>query len=262
MLKNGYAFMAPDLPGHGMSSGFSGLRGFLESGEKLVDVASRVIDYAYRDYLEKVSIQKSRSGTVGSPGLKMFVVGSSLGGNLSLQASLRNKDISGVILMAPMLRIKLLMPNITPKVLKFFANMMPRAPAIPIFIKKKSYRCPKILSEVENDILKPHQHGDFARIGSAESLFELADSLKDQFEKVTCPCFVMVAEEDTTVDNQGALELKQRARSTDMTLRRYPALHGLMGEPSPLLDKMQIDMITWLDERCGNEHQPTIRSSL
>ena len=68
---------------------------------------------------------------------------------------------------------------------------------------------------------------------------ELVQTLDAQVENVSCPCFVMVGDEDKTVDNRGAVDLVKKAGSRDMTIRRYPALHGLMGEPSPLVEQMQ-----------------------
>lgn len=256
MLRNGFAFMAPDLPGHGRSSGS---RGFLESGELMIDFSSRIIEHAYRAYLEEVSLKKTKEASEESPGLKLFVVGSSMGGNLALQSALRSKDICGVILMAPMLRIALISP-VTRFFVNFWARALPQAEVIPIR-KNCNYRCPQVHDEAEKDELKPHQEGkDFARIQSVASLVELADSLDAQFDKVSCPCLVMVGDEDTTVDNQGAVDLVRRARSKDMSLKRYPALHGLMGEPSPVLNRIQEDMIAWLDVRYDNAFE--IRSSL
>ncbi|CAB9527991.1 Monoglyceride lipase [Seminavis robusta] len=259
MVANGYAFMAPDLPGHGLTSG---LRGYLESGEKMIDFATKITEYAFQSYVSRVAAEKAKRGPDGgNPGLKLFLIGSSLGGNLSLHVSLRRKDlVSGIILMAPMLKISLITPFLTKMFTKQLAAALPKLEAIPIG-KNYNYRDPTIAEECEKDKLKPHQVGDKGRLGTVQTLFELERLLQEQFEDVFCPCFAMVGDEDTTVNNQGAVDLCRIARSQDMALKRYPARHGLMGEPSPLVDKMQYDMIRWLDERCSSQ-EVFIRSSL
>ena len=227
----------------------------------MADFATKIAEYAFRIYMENVSSDKVKArNSSGNPGLKLFLIGSSLGGNLSLQAALRRNDmVSGVVLMAPMLKISLLTPFLAHFFIKHAAGVLPKAGAIPIG-KNSNYRCPKIAEACEKDMLKPYQVGDRGRLGTIQTLFELEGSLESRFDNVSCPCLAMVGDEDTTVDNQGAVDLCKRAQSQDMTLKRYPARHGLMGEPSPLVDRMQYDMIRWLDERCNRE--VFIRSSL
>jgi len=38
--------------------------------------------------------------------------------------------------------------------------------------------------------------------------------------------------------------------SKDKTLKSYPALHGLLCEPAPLLGIIEDDLIQWLVKRC------------
>jgi alpha-beta hydrolase superfamily lysophospholipase len=258
MVANGYAFMAPDLPGHGLSSG---LRGYLESGDKMVDFATKIAEHAFRVYVEEAAAERTKNGPgAGNSGMKLFMVGSSLGGNLSLQVATRRKElVSGVILMAPMLKISLISPFLTRLFVKHSSTLLHKTEVIPVG-KDSSYRCPKVAEECHNDMLKPLREGDRARLGTIQSLFELEGMLESNFDKVACPCLAMVGDEDDRVNNQGAVDLCRRAQSQDMTLKRYPAKHGLMGEPSPLLEKMQYDMIRWLDDRCNRE--VFIRSSL
>jgi alpha-beta hydrolase superfamily lysophospholipase len=258
MVANGYAFMAPDLPGHGLSSG---LRGYIESGDKMIDFATTIAEHAFRVYVEGLAAERALNGPdAGNPGMKLFMIGSSLGGNLSLQVATRRTElVSGVILMAPMLKISLVSPFLTRLFIKHSSTILHKAEAIPL-PKDNNYRCPKVAEECHKDMLKPLKEGDKARLGTIQSLFELEGKMEANFDKVGCPCLAMVGDEDDRVNNQGAVDLCRRARSQDMTLKRYPAKHGLMGEPSPLLETIQYDMIRWLDERCNME--VFIRSSL
>lgn len=253
LVDSGYAFMAPDFPGHGRSSG---LRGHVESAEHLIDFGIGLVEYAY---LQKLAEERIAGNVSGPRGMKLFLIGSSMGGNLALQVALRKKDlVSGVILLAPMLRIYSI-NKFTRLFIKTTGEIFPQTEAFPVG-RNVSYRCPKIREECERDKLKPYQEGELVRLGTIKSLVEMVDSLEARFEEVSFPCLLMLADEDKTVNNRGAVDLAKKASSEDVTLKRYPALHGLMGEPSPLIEKIQDDMVNWLDARCDREYY--IRSSL
>jgi hypothetical protein len=41
----------------------------------------------------------------------------------------------------------------------------------------------------------------------------------------------------------------EKAASSDKTMKRYPALHGLLCEPSPLVDTIESEIIEWMESR-------------
>jgi alpha-beta hydrolase superfamily lysophospholipase len=219
----------------------------------MVDFGAELAEYAYRDYLETIAKERASKNSPGiAPGTKLFLIGSSLGGNISLQVALRKKElVAGAILLAPMLKIRVINPLTRLFIMKT-AEIFPMAETIPV-VNNNSYRCSKIREECDNDKLKPYQAGDMLRLGTVRSLVEMVDILESKFEQVSLPCLIMVGDEDRTVDNRGAVALAEKASSEDITLKQYPALHGLMGEPSPLLETMQEDMLNWLDTRCDRE---------
>jgi hypothetical protein len=56
--------------------------------------------------------------------------------------------------------------------------------------------------------------------------------------------------EDCVVNNEGDFKLYEQSPSTtDKTMKRYAALHGLLCEPSPLVDTIQNDILEWIRAR-------------
>jgi len=62
----------------------------------------------------------------------------------------------------------------------------------------------------------------------------------------------MVGDEDVVVNNEGSFRLIEEAKSDDKTLKRYPALHGLLCEPSPLVDTIESDLVEWVNARAAS----------
>ncbi len=85
----GFAVLAPDLRGHGLSEG---KRGHTPSYEHLLDDVDRMLEHAAERF----------------PGLPRFLYGHSLGGNIALNYVLRRSDatLAGVVTTAPWLRLK------------------------------------------------------------------------------------------------------------------------------------------------------------
>lgn len=251
LISNGYAFMSFDFPGHGKTSG---LRGMLESPDLIINFGVDIVEHAVRTYEIQIAnaMQTGKyKSSKNKPGMKVFLVGSSLGGNIALQVALRRKDlVSGVVLLAPMLKLPIPLSGVTRYLLKALATAMPFQEAIPVG-DNKHYRCPAKLKECESDKLKPFSKGDKIRLGSVSTLMELSLQIQSQFNDITFPCFVMIGDDDSIVDNSGAEDLINQSPSKDTILKRYPAKHGIMGEPSPLYDHMQSDLVKWIDARCS-----------
>ena len=227
--KNGYAVIAADFPGHGQSPG---LRGYLPSVEQLVDCGCKIVDYANLQY----------------PECKIFLVGSSMGGTIALAVARElGVLLSGIILLAPMLRLSVSAP--ARGLLWNLSKVVPTAPIIPSSStsSEKQYRDPDKRKECDQDPFK--SSWPMIRVGSASTCVELAASIQEDIDAVKRPFFLAVADEDKVVDNQGAFDLYEKAASQDKTMKRYPALHGLLCEPPPLLNTIQRDILDWIDKR-------------
>lgn len=235
MAAAGHAVVAPDFEGHGQSPG---LRGYLPSMDALVQDALAVAEYAS----SLCADDNDKDET------KIFLVGSSMGGAIALAVAERlgAGKVAGLVLLAPMLRLSVSGPE--RQLLWGLSYILPTLNIIPSSSTnaEQQYRDPVKRKECEDD--EKTVKGKTIRIGSASTCVQLASSMKDEFfAKVTCPFLLLVADEDVVVNNQGSLDLMEKAASSDKTMKRYPALHGLLCEPKPLVDTIESDIIEWME---------------
>ena len=87
------------------------------------------------------------------------------------------------------------------------------------------------------------------RVASALTCVDVAIKVGEIFDSVTNPFLLLIADEDVVVKNEGSENLYQASPSEDETKKNYPALHGLLCEPSPLFDLIQHDILDWLNAR-------------
>lgn len=232
LSQDGYAVVAVDMPGHGKSEG---TRGYLESAETVVADGSSIVEYARGLYDNK-------------PDLKVILVGSSMGGAIALSVAqkLGNGVIAGVVLLAPMLKLNV--SSIEHTALQCLTFVMPTVPLIPSSATddSKQYRDEGKRKECAEDTLTVS--GSKLRVASALACVDITLNIREQFSKITCPFLLMIADEDVVVKNEGSEELFDKSPSNDKTKKNYPALHGLLCEPSPLFDEIKTDMLTWMGE--------------
>jgi len=241
-----YAVVAVDLPGHGRSGG---MRGYVPSEHALVEDGVQIAHYADNLYENK---------------LPLFLVGSSLGGAIALSASKKmnmnmnmNMNISansisdrlaGVVLLAPMLALNVAEP--LRYVLKGLSFLVPTIQLISSSATSsaKQYRDADKRRECDDDDLTVS--GAKLRVASAAACVNLAAETRASLSDVDIPFLCMVANEDVVVKNEGSFELMEKSPSLDKTLKQYDALHGLFCEPAPLIDQIQLDLLSWVNHRC------------
>ena len=237
---NQYIVLAPDQRGHGTKP--VGLQHYLPSREVVIDDSITVVQHAQTAFPQYS---------------KIFLMGSSMGGTIALnvaQQLCKNsallKDgctISGVVLLAPMLQLSVGAPART--LLWMLSHIVPTWEVIPSSSKnsEKQYRDPIKRAECDNASM---QSSNKIRIASASTCVELASTIQEEFRDITTPYLMLVADEDYVVNNEGDFKLfEQSPSTTDKTMKRYPALHGLLCEPQPLVDTIQTDILEWIRAR-------------
>ncbi|KAL7479605.1 hypothetical protein ACHAW6_005356, partial [Cyclotella cf. meneghiniana] len=237
LAKNGFTVYALDLPGHGLSPG---TRGYLTGVNDLIEDGVAVARHAKTD---AISSNNRKS-------LPLFLLGSSMGGSIALKVAQRlgSDFVRGVVMLAPMLSLKV--SNFERLALSFLSLILPSMPLIPSSATSpdKQYRDLQRRAECEADELS---YKGNLRVSSALTCVDLALDISQSFEDVKVPFLCMLAEEDVVVDNSKVRDLMEKSKSEDKTLKRYPALHGLLCEPAPLINDIEGDLIQWLLQRCS-----------
>jgi alpha-beta hydrolase superfamily lysophospholipase len=243
--RAGYAVVAFDFPGHGRSEG---MPGYLKSSDDLIEDGIAMAEHAQSLY-----------GRSNNKSLPLVLCGSSMGGAIALLVAHKLGEISGkdtdnhvamplVILMAPML--KLYVSSLERNALHLLNYVAPTVRLIPSSATdgSKQYRDDEKRRECENDALCGTP-GTNLRVGSALTCVDTAFNVSQVFESINNPYLLLIADEDVIVKNEGAEDFHRKNSSEDKTKINYPALHGLLCEPSPLFEKIKADALDWLEKR-------------
>lgn len=238
--------VSADMRGHGKSGG---MKRYLPSREIAIQDSLQILNHA------QTKFNADRK-------LKVFLLGSSMGGTIALSVaheltkketneihdvastSSRN-NISGVVLLAPMLKLKV--DPIAQYALSALSYIIPTLSIIPSSSTdiEKQYRDVEKRMECQND--EYSTKSSTICVGSANTCVDLASSIQSDFVSISIPFLMMIADEDVVV--QPDTTLYDVAPSSDKDLKRYPALHGLLCEPQPLLGTIQQDLVDWIQRR-------------
>jgi alpha-beta hydrolase superfamily lysophospholipase len=221
--------VAPDLRGHGRSPG---RRGVVRRYEDLVDDMSAAIDW----------VRNAR------PGLPLFVLGHSNGGQVALRLAIRGRPVvSGLILSNPSLKIAAHVPAYKVAIGHFLLRFAPGVTLGGRIEADQMTRDPAMQHEHYSD---PLRH---SRI-SAPLFFGMANGgavVLDSAESVRPPVLMLLGGADPVIDPETTRRFFERLANPDKTLHLYP---GMLHEPLNELGRENVfaDVHSWLEARLGN----------
>jgi alpha-beta hydrolase superfamily lysophospholipase len=225
-MKRNLAVWACDFRGHGRSDG---KRGHVDN---------------FDDYLADLG-QMIRIARDHSPGVKVFLLGHSLGGLIAtLYAEKHAGDLDGLIASGPALREKMKISPVTALMGKVFSSIMPT-------FTTGTGLDPNLLSH-DKDVVKKYVEDPLVhKVATARWFTEYRRAQEETMRlanEFTLPCLIIQGGADGIIDPDVATELYRRIKGPDKTLKVYDGFYhetfNEIGKESVLAD---ID--NWLSAR-------------
>jgi len=228
LTEKGYAVYTFDLRGHWRNSG--DILGHIDS-----------IDHIQKDTLLFMDIVREIAGNK-----KIFLMGHSFGGLISLIFAINHPTLSGALISSPLLGMYLKL-SMGKKVIKSISKTIVKL--APNKILDNIIDQNQLTSDLK--ILRQHIADKHKiEVISAKSATEIEKYSKWAMEnasKLLCPILLMQAGNDKIVDKSKTSEFFKQVRSNDKTYREYDGfLHELWNEKG----RAQVfqDMYVWLEK--------------
>lgn len=224
LLPDGWAVYGLDHRGHGRSAG---------TRQHLDDYADLLADFeAFRVLV-----------TARHPGLPVYLLGHSMGGQVALAYALDHQDdLAGLVLSAPALASDAVPKRLLP-VLRLLARVAPRLRPVGIDGSKIS-RDPDVVAAYQNDPLV--EHGN-PTLGLSARLVAQFDVLPERSRALRLPLLLQHGTADVLTDPAGTRLLEESAGSSDLTVRWYDGLwHEIYNEPPSARAVPLADLREWL----------------
>lgn len=228
LTEMGYNVYAFDLRGHWRNAGDS--PGHIDS-----------MDHIQKDIVLFNDLVKKEVGE-----RKIFLIGHSFGGLVSLIYAINHPGLDGVIVSSPLLELKIelsLAKKLGKKLAKPLSKLSPT--------KMMSMEIDQNLLTSDLKILRKHISDDkkLEQI-SLRSAAELEQSMKwarGSADKLLCPVFIMQAGNDKLVEKSVSKEFYEEIRYKDKYYKEYPDfLHELWNEKGRA--QVYRDMYVWLEK--------------
>lgn len=226
LIAAGFAVHALDLRGHGRSDG---KRVFVKSYDEFM-----------ADLIQFRGLIKSKH-----PGVPLYALGHSMGGNLVMGHVLDHQDgLAGMILSGPALKVG---ADLTPTKIKIFTLVAKVAPGVrPEGLDADAIsRDQAVVDAYRAD---PLVYTGKISAGLGAALIGAMQSFPERYDTLTLPVLVMHGTDDRLADVEGSRELEATASNADVTAHYYEGLyHEIFNEPEQ--GDVLNDLVTWLDAR-------------
>ena len=232
----GFAVLAMDAIGHGVSDG---LHGHCES---LDDIARDYHDYIITQ--RKLSIFQNKG---------FFLYGQSMGGAVAfnLCTKFTSSHIDGCILSAPMVNISqnMLPPKAVIAAANFIAKWIPLAPITPV--PNVSDACFKLESKLLESLECNLNYRQKPRVATALALQAATVDISARMHEMAHPLLLLHGEADVITCPDHTKLLYDNCSSEDKMLIIYPeAMHSLMaGETEEQIAAIRGDIADWIRKR-------------
>lgn len=231
LVKTEILTFGHDHVGHGRSGGPRTLVGSL--------------DNCVNDIFKHIDMMKGKY-----PGLPVFIIGHSMGGVISILASLKKpRELKGAVVVSG--GVTWNPEGATPFkhfVAKWFGWLVPNFPVSTIIDLDLAVRT----SESKELLLKdPHTFkGTRIKAGWARTVMNTIPNLNDQLQFVEIPLLILHGGQDKICDVQCARELFRTSKSQDKRLKVYPnSYHCLFLEPEDIADEVLEEIRNWIKNR-------------
>lgn len=213
LVGDGWAVYGVDHRGHGRSGG------------------TRVHARRYDDLVADVESFR-RVVVARHPGLPVFLLGHSLGGQIALAyAVVHERELTGLVLSAPALASDVIPAALVP-VLQVVARVLPTVRPVGIDATKIS-RDPDVVRDYQDDPLVHHGNPTLA-LGAA--VYAQMDVLPGRSAALRLPVLVQHGTDDALTDPQGTRRIEAACGSPDLTVRWYDGFwHEIYNEPDRAL---------------------------
>ena len=226
IASHNYAVSLFDIRGHGKSDG---PLVFLDSFDDYLDDLSVFFDSVKKRFPQK----------------PLFLLGQGMGGLISALYIVEKKpEARGLILSAPPLNIREVMPWFLKKTFWAFGILFPRWPLVKISPDELSKDL-DVLQELDRDPLV--YHGKIYNRTWLE-LIRASKAVKERCSEIQIPVLILHSREDQITGFEAGQEMYAKIGSNDKTLKLYEGLsHLLLLETE---DKRVVkDIIQWMDSR-------------
>ncbi|KAG8184283.1 hypothetical protein JTE90_004610 [Oedothorax gibbosus] len=199
-------------------------------------------------YLVDDSVTHVKKVRETHPQLPLFMCGHSMGGAVSILASLKKElELRGVVLIAPALAAN---PETAPFFKIFLAKVLSKlAPQCPLSPMDFNLAC-RDKAKVEEMFKDPLRCKGYVKARPVVSLLQGAEDIFRNADDIQVPFVLLQGDCDKLCHVSGAHKFCEVVKSADKTLKIYPgAYHSLLNEPDGVADDVIEKTTKWLDER-------------